>query len=271
MDPLFIAFMALIFFILVQGVVVVYQYFGGVATAALVDTLLILGMGVAVFWQGGRRFGTPVSTTQVIEPPAPTPTIERQQETLEERIDAYIQSRQRQNWRDQPAIPETSSEEGSQEESNGMVTPQTPQQPGPLDLDNLFDDLHIRGAGGGKGGKGPTGGGGGGDDDPTGGGGDPSRSGGGGGGRGDPSGSGGGRGGGGPPGGGGGGGGGDGGDDSDDDTPQRNHPRAKGKVTYARAPPDFEGDKTKYEDFKRLAVNYREAYKASFNTKEEYN
>ncbi|KAK7440978.1 hypothetical protein VKT23_016756 [Stygiomarasmius scandens] len=168
---------------------------------------------------------------------------------------------------------ESSSEEETVRGSDDASAASTPQQPGPLDLDNLFNDLHIRGAGGGKGGKGgPTGGGGGGGepsgsgggDDPSGsGGGDPSGSGGG-----DPSG---------PGGGGGGGGGGDpsggggGGDESDDDTPQRNRPRAKGKVTYARAPPDFEGDKTKYEDFKRLAVNYGEAYKASFNTKEEYN
>ncbi|KAK7461724.1 hypothetical protein VKT23_008153 [Stygiomarasmius scandens] len=194
----------------------------------------------------------------------------RQQEILEERIDAYIQSRQRQSWRDQPTIPETSSEEGSQEESNRTVTPQTPQQPGPLDLDNLFDDLHIRGADtGGKGKKGSGSGGGGGGDDPSGsGGGGPSGSGGGGGGYdpGDDGDSRGGGGGGPPPGGGGG-----GGHESDDNRPQRNRPRARGKVTYAREPPDFEGDKTKYKDFKRLAVNYGKAYEASFNTKAEYN
>ncbi|KAK7461764.1 hypothetical protein VKT23_008194 [Stygiomarasmius scandens] len=259
MDPLFIAFMALIFFILIQGIVVIYQYFGGIATAALVDTLLIFGMGVTIFWQGGRHFGTPVGTTQAIEPPTPTPaqtpTIERQQEILEERIDAYI------------------CEEGSHEESNGTVTPQTPQQLGPLDLDNLFDDLHIQGADtggkGGKGGKGSGSGGGGGGDDPSGsGGGGPSGSGGGRGGYNPDDGGGGGGGSGPPPGGGRGGG---GGHESDDNRPQRNRPQARGKVTYAREPPDFEGDKTKYEDFKRLAVNYGKAYEASFNTKAEYN
>ncbi|KAK7464153.1 hypothetical protein VKT23_006319 [Stygiomarasmius scandens] len=274
MDPLFIAFMALIFFVTLQGIYVVYQYFGGMATTVLVDTLLVFGMGVAIFWQGGRRFGTPVGTTQAIEPPRPasrdyTPERRRRDITLDPGEQEHIRSRQRQDWRDPAEIIESSSEEETVRGSDNTSTLSTPQQPGPLDLDNLFDDLHIRGAGGGgKGGKGPTGGGGGGGDDPSGNNGEGSGSGGGSGG-GDPSGSGGGGGGGGgPPGGGGGGG---GGDDSDDDTPQRNRPRAKGKVTYARAPPDFEGDKTKYEDFKRLAVNYGEAYKTSFNTKEEYN
>ena len=71
MDPLFIAFMALIFFITLQGIYVVYQYFGGVTTTVLVDTLLVFGMGVAIFWNGGRRYGNLVGTTQAIEPPRP--------------------------------------------------------------------------------------------------------------------------------------------------------------------------------------------------------
>ncbi|KAK7437580.1 hypothetical protein VKT23_018478 [Stygiomarasmius scandens] len=219
MDPLFIAFMALIFFISIQGVVVVYQYFGGVATAALVNTILILGMGTVVFWNGGRRFGTLTGTTQMIEPPPRNE--EREQEWINKRIEAYIRSRQWQDWRDPTEVIESSSEEEMVQGSDDTSTPLTPQQPGPLDLDNLFDDLHIRGAGGGgKGGKGPTGGGGGGDD-PTGGGRDgPSGSGGRGGG-GNPSGSGGGgRGGGGGGDPSGGGGGGNGGDDLDNDTPQ---------------------------------------------------
>ncbi|KAK7435202.1 hypothetical protein VKT23_019772 [Stygiomarasmius scandens] len=256
MDPLFIAFMALIFFVMLQGIYVVYRYFGGVATTALVDTLLIFGMGVAVFWNGGRRYGDPIGTTRAIEPPRP-PSRTHNPRHGERNIDPdpdeqeHIRSRQRRDWRESTGIIDSSN------------------------LNNLFDDLHIRGAGGGgKGGKNPTGGsgggGGGGDGDPPGGEGSGSRGGGGGHDPGSGSGRGGGGGGGGPPGGGGGGGGG-GGDESDDDTPQRDRPRAKGKVTYARAPPDFEGDKTKYEDFKRLAVNYGEAYKASFNTKEEYN
>ncbi|KAK7444789.1 hypothetical protein VKT23_015106 [Stygiomarasmius scandens] len=235
-------------------------------------------MGVAVFWNGGRRYGNPVGTTQAIEPPRPVrrnSNSERRERNVTPELDEreHIRSRHRQDWRDPADIIETSSEEETARGSDNSSTPSTPQLPGPLDLDNLFDDLHIRGAGGGgKGGKGPTGGnGGGGDGDPPGG--EGSGSGGGSGGHDPGSGSGGdggGGGGGGPPGGGGGGGGG-GGDDSDEEGPQRNRPRAKGKVTYARAPPDFEGDKTKYEDFKRLAVNYGEAYKASFNTKEEYN
>ncbi|KAK7461427.1 hypothetical protein VKT23_008605 [Stygiomarasmius scandens] len=47
--------------------------------------------------------------------------------------------------------------------------------------------------------------------------------------------------------------------------------RPKGKVTYAKEPPEFDGKKTEYKDFKRRAKNYAKAYASSFNTKEEYN
>ncbi|KAK7458061.1 hypothetical protein VKT23_009967 [Stygiomarasmius scandens] len=222
MDPIFIAFMALIFFITLQGIYVVYQYFGGVATTALVDTLLIFGIGMAVFWNRGRRFGTPVGTTQAIEPPrtlSRNPSLERRGRSITPEPDRreHIRSRQRRDWRNPADVIESSSEEETVRGSDNSSTPSTPQQPGTLDLDNLFDDLHIRGAGGGgKGGKNPTGGtgGGGGDGDPPGGEGSGSGSGGGGGGGGggyDPGSGGsgrGGRGGGGPPGG-------SGGDESD--------------------------------------------------------
>ncbi|KAK7468383.1 hypothetical protein VKT23_002899 [Stygiomarasmius scandens] len=44
-----------------------------------------------------------------------------------------------------------------------------------------------------------------------------------------------------------------------------------GEVVYAREPPEFDGKKDDYKNFKRLAQNYAKAYAKYFNTKEEYN
>ncbi|KAK7471318.1 hypothetical protein VKT23_002727 [Stygiomarasmius scandens] len=66
MDIFFILLLLVIFLVTVQAIGVVYYYFGGMTTILLLDTLLVIGMGVVVFWQGGRRFGTPHGTTDPV-------------------------------------------------------------------------------------------------------------------------------------------------------------------------------------------------------------